>query len=95
MFLVETLKGLSGSGLIKKQDVNGELDFANCRLTEAGQAFLEQGRLSSIPERHGLRLHLDLITGEHIRLFSSSASKPYAHFLPPAKQHGDRLLNDW
>jgi hypothetical protein len=67
VFLAETLKSLSASGLIEKQDAPGELDFANSRLTEAGRAFLEQGRLSSIPERHGLRLHLDLITDEHIR----------------------------
>jgi hypothetical protein len=67
VFLVETLKSLSGSGLIEKQGPNGDHDFANCRLTEAGQAFIEQARLSSIPEQHGLRLHLDLITGEHIR----------------------------
>jgi hypothetical protein len=67
VFLAETLKSLSASGLIEKHDTHGELDLANSRLTETGQAFLEQGRLSSIPERHGLRLHLDLVTDEHIR----------------------------
>jgi hypothetical protein len=67
VFLAETLKSLSASGFIEKHGTHGELDFANSRLTEAGRAFLEQGRLSSIPERHGLRLHLDLVTDEHIR----------------------------
>jgi hypothetical protein len=67
VFLVETLQSLSSSGLIERTGSPGEPDFANCRLTEAGQAFLEQGRPSGIPERHGLRLYLDLITGAHLR----------------------------
>jgi len=67
VFLVETLKDLDSSDIVEKRDPAGGLDFANCRLTEAGRAFLDQGRLSGLPERHGLRLHLDLITGEHIR----------------------------
>jgi hypothetical protein len=67
VFLAETLNRLEGSGIVERQGPGTDLDLAGCRLTEAGHAFLGQGRLNSIPERHGLRLYLDMITGEHIR----------------------------
>lgn len=67
VFLAQALKDLEGSGIVERQDAGTDLDLTACRLTEAGHAFLGQGQLSSIPERHGLRLHLDMITGEHIR----------------------------
>ncbi len=67
VFLAVALKDLEGSGIVERQGPGTDLDLTGCRLTEAGHAFLGQGQLSSIPERHGLRLHLDMVTGEHIR----------------------------
>jgi len=66
VFLTETLKGLVKSGVAERRDPEGNLKFSNCYLTSAGQAFLAQKLISSVPERHGLRLCLDAITGEHV-----------------------------
>ena len=66
VFLTETLKRLVESGAIEKQDPEGNLDFSNCRLTSAGQAFLTRQQLSSLAERHGMELCFDVMTGEHI-----------------------------
>lgn len=66
VFLTETLKSLLKSGAIEKGDPEGNLEFSNCRLTATGHAFLTRQQLSSLPERHGMELYFDIMTGEHI-----------------------------
>ena len=66
VFLTEILKSLIESGAIEKKDTEGNLEFSNCQLTLAGEAFMNQQQLSSLAERHGMELCFDVITGEHI-----------------------------
>jgi hypothetical protein len=64
VFLVDALQRLIESGMAEHVDPEKALDFGNCRLTNLAHA-RSDGDASS-PERHGLMLCFDALTGEHL-----------------------------
>lgn len=83
VFFTETLGNLLESGAVEKRDPEGNLDFSNCRLTSAGEAFMSQQQLSSLAERHGIELCFDIVTGEHLmRLPRGCRAEPKNPIIP-------------
>jgi len=90
-FLTDTIRRLIEGGIIERQGPEGELEFAGCRLTEKADDFLNARPSGQFPERHGLKLYFDGITGEHMsrppRLGRSEPKNPIisAAQLPPPR----------
>ena len=61
VFLKESLQRLINSGIVEQIEAGGIIDFANCHLTNKA---IPQNS-ASLPERHGLKLCFDSITGEY------------------------------
>ena len=93
VFLTETLKSLLESGAIEKQDPDVNLEFSNCRLTAASQAFLTRQHLSCLPERHGMELCFDVMTGEHITRPPRGRRKEPKNPIIPVDQLPERRTN--
>ncbi len=82
--LMETLRSLIDLGAVEVKDSTRALDLPNCRLTPVGRELLVQGRVASLVERHGLHLHFDVMTGEHlVRLPRNIRRKPENPIIPP------------
>lgn len=81
VFLAEAIERLIESGIVERIDADGKNDFDNYRLTNQGN-FQQQKR--TLPERHGLKLCFDAITGCHIIQQPAEArEKPRSPILPP------------
>ena len=80
VFLTEALERLIESGIVERIDAGGKNDFDNCRLTN--QVNFQQQK-HALPERHGLKLCFDRITGQHIAQQPAIISQePRAPLLP-------------
>lgn len=81
VFLVDALERLIESGVVEQIDPGGLLELQNCRLTNLAGA---QGSPSgSEPERHGLRLCFDALTGDYITpVPTSTHNEPEQPLLP-------------
>jgi len=64
VFLVDALQRLIESGMAEHIDPEKPLDFENCRLTNLARA--QNDGDDSSPERHGLMICFDALTGEHL-----------------------------
>ncbi|MAG33374.1 MAG: hypothetical protein CL908_21060 [Deltaproteobacteria bacterium] len=63
--LHEIVERLVRTGTIQRTDTKLRVDLERCRITDLGRQLLREGRVAVVAEHHGLRLHLDPMTGEH------------------------------
>ncbi|MBN1510079.1 MAG: hypothetical protein JW955_24750 [Sedimentisphaerales bacterium] len=66
VLLKEALQALENVGAIERREAAEEADLRHVRLTAAGRQLLREGRIPGVIERHGLHLHFDSLTGEHL-----------------------------
>lgn len=64
VFLVEALERLIESGVVEHVDPAADLDLPNCRLTHLAQ--VQRIPAAEAPERHGMTLCFDVLTGDHV-----------------------------
>ncbi len=89
--LEDTLEVLIVLGAVEVTNAGQPLDLPGCRLTASGSELLAEGRVGGLPERHGLRLHFDAITGEHLRTVSKNSRTEPANPVMPPDQLPERL----
>lgn len=82
--LVETLQVLVELGAAEPRDGRAPVDLSDFRLTGQGKKLLATGQIAGLPERHGLHLVFDALTGEHLRdRLSGTSTKPEAPIVAP------------
>jgi hypothetical protein len=75
VLLLESLKRLIEAGAVEANGQAGQVDLPNCRITETGREWLRNQPVQAAPERHGLRLCFDGITGEHLQELPKGARR--------------------
>ena len=84
VFLVEAVERLIESGMVEQVDPGGPLELQNCRLTNLARA--QGGPADSSPERHGMKVCFDALTGDHVTpVPTSTHSEPQQPVLSPEK----------
>ena len=84
VFLVEALERLIESGVIEHVDPGGLLELQNCRLTNLART--QDGPADSSPERHGMKVCFDALTGDHVTpVPTSTHNEPEQPVLSPKK----------
>ena len=84
VFLTETLQKLVESGIVELNKADSGYDFSNCRLSVSGKTISSSKQSISLPERHGLKLCFDALTGEHIpQQPGDTTEKPLNPIIPP------------
>ena len=83
VFLEETLQALIQIEAVELNVSDETPDLANCQLNDHGRQLLRVGRTGGLAERHGLHLHLDAITGEHLPKVRNLREQPARPVLDP------------
>lgn len=83
VFLEETLQTLIQLGAVELKAPDQPVDLPNSRLNSQGRRLLRAGRTGGLPERHGLHLHFDAVTGEHILKPRNLCNQPTRPVLSP------------
>ena len=65
LLLVETLRELVELGAAKPRNGQHPADLTDFKLTSQGRELLASGQIAGLPERHGMHLIFDALTGEH------------------------------